>query len=181
MSQHRIVLRDEREIESLARSVPDSGGVTIVPAFAGLGAPYWDAGARGAILGLTRGAGRAHIARAALEAIALQNAELVELLRGESGLSVDVLLADGGAAATDLLMQLSADLSGALVRRGATVEATARGAAALAGLGAGLLSDPRDAGAFADPSSEFRPNLAEHHRAARQAEWRAAVARVRSR
>jgi len=169
------------EIEALARSVPDSAGVMIVPAFAGLGAPHWDAGARGAILGLTRGAGRAHIARAALEAIALQNAELVELLRGESGLSVDMLLADGGAAANDLLMQLSADLSGALVRRGANVEATARGAAALAGLGVGLLSDPADAGAFADASTEFRPNLAEHHRAARQAEWRAAVARVRSR
>ena len=181
-------LRDElgflersADVEELARSVPDAGGVTIVPAFAGLGAPYWDADARGAILGLTRGSGRAHLARAALEAIALQNAELVEILREESGLAVEALQADGGAARNDLLLALQADLAGARVRRAHDVEATARGAALLAGLGAGLLSDPGAAAALGDPLEEFRPALPEPQRAGRLAAWRAAVARVRSR
>jgi glycerol kinase len=168
------------EVEALAREVPDSGGVMIVPAFAGLGAPHWDADARGAILGLTRGVGRAHLARAALEAIALQNAELVELLRAESGLTVGSLLADGGAAANDLLMQFTADLTRSRVLRPTNVEATARGAAALAGLGAGLWDDPAEAGAFADAPDVFEPALDDATRAARLADWRAAVARVRS-
>jgi glycerol kinase len=168
------------DVEALAASVPDSGGVTIVPAFAGLGAPHWDSGARGAILGLTRGSGRAHIARAALEAIALQNAELIELLRAESGLEVAEVLADGGAAANDLLMQLSADFAGARFRRPVDVEATARGAAALAGLAAGLWSDLADAGALRERPQEFEPSLSERARAACQAEWRAAVKRVRT-
>ena len=125
------------ESERLAREVEDTGGVHLVPAFTGLGAPYWDADARGALLGLTRGTTRAHVARAALEAIAFQNAELVELLREESGLPIDRLLADGGATRNDLLMQLQADLAGLDVVRPSEVEATARGAAALAAAGAG--------------------------------------------
>ncbi len=180
-------LRDElglfqrsADVETLARSVEDAGGVTIVPAFAGLGAPYWDPEARGAILGLTRGSGRAHLARAALEAIALQNAELVEILRAESGLAIESLQADGGASANDLLLSLQADLAGVRVRRSSDVEATARGAAALAGLGSGLLSDPGAAGALGDAPAEFRPALAPAARAARLAAWRAAVQRVRA-
>ncbi|MEM7306702.1 MAG: glycerol kinase GlpK [Planctomycetota bacterium] len=171
---------ESAEIEALARSVDDSGGVFLVPAFAGLGAPYWDAEARGAILGLTRGSGRGHLARAALEGIAFQNAELVDVLRDESGLAVDLLLADGGAAANGLLLQLQADLAGVEVRRPASVEATARGAAALAGVGVGLWDDPARAGAFADGADSFRATLGAGERDARLAGWRAAVARVRS-
>lgn len=171
---------DAAQIESLAAEVPDAGGVSFVPAFAGLGAPYWDAGARGAILGLTRGSTRAHIARAALEAIALQNVELLELLREESGLGIELLRADGGAARNDLLMQLQADLGAVQVQRGAVVEATARGAAALAGLGAELWDDPGRPAALGEDATLFRPALDEKERRERLAAWRAAVARVRS-
>jgi glycerol kinase len=166
------------EIEALAASVPDSAGVTIVPAFVGLGAPYWDAQARGAILGLTRGTTRAHLARAALEAIALQNAELVELFRAASGLAIESLLADGGAASNDHLMQWQADLAGTLVRRPASVEATARGAAALAGVGVGLWDG--DQPPAAPVEATFEPRLGASERAVRLAEWQAAVARVRT-
>ena len=167
------------EIEALARSVPDTGGVHLVPAFAGLGAPYWDAEARGAILGLTRGTTRAHLARATLEGIAFQNAELVEVLRADSGLLVERMLVDGGAAANDLLMQMQADLAGLSVLRPASVEATARGAAALAGTGAGIL-DPRDAARTAGAPARFDPELGPAERAERLDGWRAAVARVRT-
>jgi glycerol kinase len=169
------------EIEALARSVPDSGGVFVVPAFTGLGAPYWDAGARGAILGLTRGSSRGHLARAALEAMAFQNAELIELLRADSGLGVELLLADGGAAENDLLLQLQADLSGATVRRPANLAATARGAAALAGLGIGLWSDPGAPAALRDDLVDFFPALTRQDRKKRLTAWRSAVRRVRTR
>ena len=152
----------------------------IVPAFTGLGAPHWDAGARGAILGLTRGSTRAHLARAALEALAFQNAELIECLRADSGLAVEELLADGGAAANDLLLELQADLACTRVKRPATVAATARGAALLAGLGAGLWSDPGAPAGLRDGLTEFRPRLAASERAARLSAWSEAVARVRS-
>jgi glycerol kinase len=170
-----------RDIEALARSVPDTGGVTVVPAFAGLGAPYWDADARGAILGLTRGSSRAQIARAALEAMAFQNAELVELLRTESGLAVELLLADGGAAENDLLMQLQADLAGVRVRRPADLAATARGAAALAGLGLGLWSDPDQPAGSRDGSADFDAQLEVGERSQRLRAWKSAVERVRTR
>jgi glycerol kinase len=168
------------EVEALAASVPDSGGVVLVPAFAGLGAPYWDAGARGALFGLTRGTSRAHVARAALEAIAFQNADLIEILRADTGTPVATVLADGGAAANDLLMQIQADLAGIRVQRSANVEATARGAAGLAGLGAGLFGDPGTAGAFADARAEFEPAVGERERGERMATWRDAVRRVRT-
>lgn len=168
------------EIEPLARSVPDSGGVFVVPAFAGLGAPYWDAGARGAILGLTRGSSRAHIARAALEAMAFQNGDLIELLRAESGLPIEVLLADGGAAENDLLMQQQADLAAVRVRRPGNLAATARGAAALAGLGIGLWRTPDEPAGLRDGSVDFEPVLEPAGRAQRLAGWRDAVQRVRS-
>jgi glycerol kinase len=169
------------EIEALARSVPDSGGVFVVPAFTGLGAPYWDAGARGALLGLSRGSSRAHVARAALEALAFQNAELIDCLRADSGLDIGDCLVDGGAAENDLLMQLQADFAGLCVRRPANLAATARGAAALAGLGVGLWRDPSEPAALLDDVREFAPKLAESERGMRLADWRAAVARVRSR
>jgi glycerol kinase len=166
------------ESEALARSVPDSGGVVLVPAFTGLGAPYWDPEARGALLGLTRGTTRAHVVRAGLEGIAFQNAELIELLRQDTGLPLERIRVDGGAARNDLLMELQADLSGATLERSRDVEATARGAALLAGLAAGLWSD---LGGLPEPASErFEPRLGAPERARELARWRRAVARVRS-
>jgi len=169
------------EIEALASSVVDTGGVTFVPAFAGLGAPHWDPDARGAILGLTRGTSRAHIARAALESIAFQNAELVDLLRGETGLPIDELVADGGAAGNDFLMQIQADLAGLRVKRAQYLEATARGAAALAGLASGLWKDARAAGALQEGWNTFQPRLDPRERNRKLESWKAAVDRVRTR
>ncbi|MAB79858.1 MAG: glycerol kinase [Planctomycetes bacterium] len=172
---------DAAEIEALAGSVEDAGGVYFIPAFAGLGAPYWDAEARGALLGLTRGTEPAHIARAVLEAMAFQNAELIELFRAESGLAVERVLADGGAARNDLLMQIQSDLARATLVRFESVEATARGVAALAGLGAGLWSDPGEPMARCQtPEEVFTPKLEEAARQDRLAEWELAVRRVLS-
>jgi glycerol kinase len=174
------ILESAPQVEELARSVDSSGGVVLVPAFAGLGAPYWDADARAALLGMSRGTSRAHIARAALEAMAFQNAELVELLRVESGLEIGTALVDGGAAANDLLMELQADLAGLTVTRPPSVEATARGAAGLAGVGVGLLEPTGRAAALGEAEAVFAPGLAAAERGALLAGWREAVARVRS-
>ncbi len=133
------------EIEPLARSVPDSGGVTIVPALTGLGAPHWRSEARGLISGITRGTTRGHIARAALEAIALQNVDLVSAMQADAGRPINNLRVDGGAAANDLLMQIQADLLGVQIFRPEMVESTALGAAKLAALGVGLLAARRKA------------------------------------
>jgi glycerol kinase len=174
------ILDHAAESEVLAREVPDSAGVFLVPAFAGLGAPYWDPDARAALLGLTRGTRRPHIARAALEAIALQCAEIVELLRADTGLAIDELLVDGGAAANDLLLSLQADAAGLTVIRPSQVEATARGAAALAGLGVGLWQNPDAVLAPAGESDRFSPQLDGAGRDEWLARWKAAVVRVRS-
>ena len=166
--------------EALAASVEHSDGVFLVPAFTGLGAPYWDADARGAILGLTRGTTRAHVARAALESIAFQNAELIDALREESGLEITALRADGGATSNDLLMQLQADLAQVQVLRPQSIEATARGAALLAGLGVGLWRDPSEPAGLRDEATAFEPSIDAAEATARLADWRRAVARVRS-
>jgi glycerol kinase len=129
------------DVEALAASVPDSGGVVLVPAFAGLGAPHWDPHARGALLGITGGTTAAHLARAALESIALQVADLLDAMAADSGLAPTVLRVDGGAAANDLLLQLQADLAGVPVARPAMREATALGAANLAALAVGSVPD----------------------------------------
>jgi len=141
-------LRDElqfvtsaSEIEALARSVPDSGGVIVVPAFAGLGAPHWRPEARGAITGLTRGTTRAHIARATLEGIALQNVDILHAMQRDAGRPLTVLKVDGGASANDLLMQFQSDVLGVEISRPDLVETTALGAAFLAGLGTGVWRD----------------------------------------
>jgi glycerol kinase len=126
------------EIEALATSVPDSGGVVVVPAFTGLGAPHWRPEARGVITGLTRGTTRAHIARATLEGIALQNVDILRAMEADSGRALRVLKVDGGAANNNLLMQFQADVLGVQISRPALVETTALGAAFLAGLGAGV-------------------------------------------
>ncbi len=174
------ILESAADSEALARKVDDTGGVFLVPAFAGLGAPYWDPEARAALLGLTRGTQRAHVARAALEAIALQCAEIVEHLRADTGLPIDELLVDGGAAANDLLLSMQADAAGLSVLRPPQVEATARGAAALAGMGIGHWQDPTAVLAARGDSDYFRPQIDAAHREEWLGRWRAAVARVRS-
>ncbi|MGY1691773.1 glycerol kinase GlpK [Geodermatophilus sp. SYSU D01105] len=165
------------EIEGLARTVPDSGDVVFVPALTGLGAPYWDPHARGAVLGITRGTSRAHLARATLEAIAFQVRDVVDVMASEAGLAVPELSADGGASANDLLMQLQADQLGVPVRRPVVTETTALGAAFLAGLGTGVWSTT---GELADTWSldrRFEPEPGRRDDG-RHERWRAAVARA---
>ncbi|MBK8239061.1 MAG: glycerol kinase GlpK [Nannocystaceae bacterium] len=135
------IIARSADVEALAASVPDSGGVVVVPGHAGLGAPHWRADARGLIRGLTRGSTKAHIARAALEGIALQIADLATAMAADLGRGLDVLRVDGGAAANDLLMQIQCDLLGVALDRPRVLEATGLGAAALAGLGVGLWPD----------------------------------------
>ena len=174
------LIGDAAASEAVARSVPDTGGVTFVPAFTGLGAPHWDPDAKAAILGITRGTSGAHIVRAALDAIAFQSAEVVELLRNASGLGIDELLVDGGAASNNFLLERQAQLAHLTVLRPADVEATARGAAALAGVGAGLWEDPSEAGAFRESPQRFEDRLAPHARDAQLVGWRSAVGRILS-
>ena len=131
------IIRSSSEVEALARSVPDSGGVYLVPAFVGLGAPYWDPYARATLLGMTRGTTGAHIARAALEAVAFQSAELLLAMQKDSGAAVSELRVDGGGSTNDLMMQFQADLLGVPVVRPRITETTALGAAYLAGLAVG--------------------------------------------
>ncbi len=138
------IIGQAAETDALARSVPDTGGVYFVPAFVGLGAPHWEAAARGTIVGLTRGSSRAHLARAALEAMAFSTQEVLEAMTADSGLRLSALQVDGGAAANDWLMQFQADLLDVPVARPDLVETTALGAAGLAGLAAGLWSRPED-------------------------------------
>jgi len=135
------LIKSAKEIEALAGSVPDSAGVIVVPAFAGLGAPHWRPDGRGAITGLTRGTTRAHIARATLEGIALQNVDILRAMERDSGRTLTVLKVDGGASANDLMMQFQSDVLGVEISRPEIVDTTALGAAFLAGLGTGVWSD----------------------------------------
>jgi glycerol kinase len=161
------------DIEPLARSVPDSGGVTIIPALTGLGAPHWRAEARGLITGLTRGTTKAHIARAALEAIALQNVDLMTAMQADAGLPINHLRVDGGAAANDLLMQIEADLLDIQIFRPEMVESTALGAAKLAALGVGL--PPVEKGSETARMRMFQPAMPAGKRREMLARWAAAV------
>ena len=169
------------ESEALARSVPDNGGVFLVPAFTGLGAPYWDERARGVLVGLTRGATSAHLTRAALEAIAYQTRDLVECFRRDAGFEVETLRVDGGACANDFLMQFQADLLGLPLRRPRVLEVTALGAAALAALAVGfwqsesIFEDTTDAGA-----TLFEPKMKSDERENLYAQWQRAVERSRN-
>ncbi|PKN58995.1 MAG: glycerol kinase [Deltaproteobacteria bacterium HGW-Deltaproteobacteria-14] len=180
-------LRDElrvidkaSDIEALARTVPDAGGVTVVPAFAGLGAPYWDPEARGAILGLTRGSGRGHIARATLDGIAHQVADVVEAMAADAGRDLAGLRVDGGAAANDLLMQTQADLLGSEVRRPTLLESTACGAAFLAGLAVGYFAGLDDIASRWREDARFAPRLSELERDVARQRWKNAVRRLRT-
>ena len=164
------------EAGPLASSVPDTGGVFLVPAFVGLGAPHWDPYARGAIVGLTRGTTRAHFVRAAVEAMAYQTRDVVEAMEKDTGEPLKELRVDGGAAVMDVLCQLQADLLGIPVRRPRHTETTALGAAFLAGLGAGLWSD-NDLAALWKLDREFEPRMSRDQADAMQAQWRRAVER----
>ena len=165
--------------ETLARSVPDTGGVYFVPAFVGLGAPWWDMYARGTIVGLTRGTTRAHLARAALEAIAYQSRDVLEAMAADAGTAVHQLRVDGGAAANDFLCQFQADVMDVAVARPAVIETTAMGAAYLAGLGVGLWPSPDVVRAQATIERTFVPAMAPDTRAAAWAGWQRAVERAK--
>ncbi|HEX8012859.1 MAG TPA: glycerol kinase GlpK [Casimicrobiaceae bacterium] len=173
------IIRSAPEVEALAASVPDNGGVYLVPAFAGLGAPHWDAYARGAIFGLTRGATAAHLARAALEAIAFQSAEVLRAMEADAGLKLAELRVDGGAAANDLLMQIQADLLGVAAVRPKVLETTALGAAYLAGLAVGYWRDEREVTANWQVGRRFEPAMSRDRAAALTAGWAKAVARAK--
>ncbi len=174
------IIRHARDIEALAASVPDNGGVYLVPAFAGLGAPHWDPHARGGIFGLSRGATRAHIARAALESIAFQSGELLAAMELDAGLSLSELRVDGGAAANDLLMQFQADLLGVPVVRPQVLETTALGAAYLAGLAVGFWKSDEDIARNWKVDRRFEPSMPRERVEALRAEWAQAVGRVKS-
>jgi glycerol kinase len=173
-----IIQRSE-EIEALAASVPDTGDVYLVPAFAGLGAPQWDAAARGTLIGLTRGSNRAHIARAALESIAFQTADLIDAMREDARHPLAELRVDGGAARNDLLLQFQADLLGVPVLRPTNTETTAFGAAALAGLGTGFWQSQDELASLWSLERRFEPHMSRADVATRRARWNEALARSR--
>jgi glycerol kinase len=174
------IIRSAAEVEALAASVPDSDGVTFIPAFTGLGAPHWDPHARGAILGLTRGTTAAHVARAALEAIAMQTAEVLEAMRADSGLKLTELRVDGAASRNDLLMQIQADVAGVRVVRSGISETTALGAAYLAGLAVGFWRSEEEIDAQWNADRVFEPHIDEAGRSALLDRWRARVERVKT-
>jgi glycerol kinase len=171
------IIQSAGEVEALAASVPDTGGVFFVPAFAGLGAPYWDAYARGTLVGLSRGTNKAHIARATLAAIAYQSAEVLEAMQKDAGVELTQLRVDGGAARNDLLMQFQADVLGVPVVRPVVTETTALGAAYLAGLAVGYWESQEEIAAQWRMERCFEPAMAERERAQRLATWRRAVQR----
>jgi glycerol kinase len=174
------IIERSGDVEALALSVPDSGGVMLVPAFVGLGAPHWDPYARGTIVGMSRGTTRAHIARAAVEAIAYQSAELLDAMRKDAGSSVHEVRADGGAARNDLLMQFQADLLGVPVVRPRVLETTALGAAYLAGLAVGFWASREEIAAQWQAERRFEPAMPADLRAERMARWARAVAHARA-
>jgi glycerol kinase len=167
------------ESEALACSVPDSGGVYFVPAFVGLGAPYWDMYARGAIIGLTRGTTRGHLVRATLEAIAYQVRDVVETMRAEANLQVPLLRVDGGGTANAFLMQFQTDILGVPIQVAAVAETTALGAAYLAGLAVGLWRDTVDISRQWRAARTYEPDMSADHRETLYADWKRAVERSR--
>ncbi|MEP6751461.1 MAG: glycerol kinase GlpK [Candidatus Dormiibacterota bacterium] len=173
------IIESASEAGPMAASIPDSGGVFLVPAFAGLGAPHWDAYARGTIVGLTQGSGRAQIVRAAVEAMAYQTRDVIEAMESDSGEPLRELRVDGGAVVMDVLCQFQADLLGIPVRRPRQVETTALGAAFLAGLGAGIWTDA-DLEALWKLDREFEPKMSRDQADSLQSEWRRAVERSRN-
>ena len=174
------LLATAAESERHARSVDDSLGVHVVPAFVGLGAPYWDPEARGAVLGLTRGVTRAHLVRATLESLAFQIRDVADAMAADAGSPLQALRVDGGASANDFLMQFQADLLGLPVERSALVETTAVGAAQLAALAVGFWRTPKELAAMRRKGRRFRPRMPAERREALYRGWQEAVRRVRS-
>jgi glycerol kinase len=174
------IIKQSSDVEALALSVPDSGGVMLVPAFVGLGAPHWDAYARGTIVGMTRGTTAAHIARAAVESIAYQSAELLAAMQKDAALAVQEVRADGGAARNDLLMQFQADLLGVPVIRPRVTETTALGAAYLAGLAVGFWDSREEIAAQWQAERRFEPQMPAARRDELMARWARAVAHAKS-
>ena len=177
-------LRDElqffgkaSECEKLAESVPDTNGCFVVPAFTGLGAPYWDQYARGCILGLTRGVNKAHITRATLESLAFLTADVLAAMEKDSGLELKALKVDGGACANNLLMQMQSDRIGKKVERPSCIETTALGAAYLAGLATGYWKDKSDVIRNRSVDRVFEPAVDAEYREKRMEQWHKAVAR----
>jgi glycerol kinase len=173
------IIERSSDVEALAASVPDSGGVYLVPAFTGLGSPHWDAYARGTMVGLSRGTTRAHIARAALEAIAFQSAEVLFAMQRDARHPLLELRVDGGATANDLLLQFQADLLGVPVVRPQVTETTALGAAYLAGLGVGFWSSPAEVAANWRAERRFEPRMSRDEADSRLRRWSQAVERSR--
>jgi glycerol kinase len=167
------------EVEALARQVSSSEGVVFVPALAGLGAPHWDPEARGLICGLTRGSNRAHLARATLEAIAFQVADVVRSMSQDLGTKISRMRVDGGAAANDLLLEMQSNIADLTIERPTELESTARGAAMLAGVGAGLFRNGADAAKMMHIERSFAPQMPEPERQAALARWGDAVRRAR--
>jgi len=173
------VIAEAAEVGPLAASVPDAGGVVFVPAFTGLGSPWWDPYARGTVLGLTRGTGRAHLARAVVEAMAWQTRDVVDAVTSASGRTVTELRADGGASVMDVLCQLQADVLGVPVRRPTVKETTALGAASLAGIAEGVWATPAEAAAAWSEDAAYTPSMAADEVERRRAEWHRGVERSR--
>ncbi|MFR2460131.1 MAG: FGGY family carbohydrate kinase, partial [Christensenellales bacterium] len=178
-------LRDEMKLvekasdtDQVAQSIPDNGGVYLVPAFTGLGAPYWDMYGRGTVVGLTRGTGRAHFVRAALESIAYQTRDVVDAMKLDADLIPEVIRVDGGASANNFLMQFQADILGTRVLRPAVIETTALGAAMMAGLAVGVW-DQRQLGTLWKADREFRPMMDGVARLKLYQGWQRAVERAR--
>jgi glycerol kinase len=173
------IVKTAADVERLASSVPDTGGVYMVPAFAGLGAPHWDQYARGTITGITRGTTGAHFARAALESIAFQVADIADVMRADSGIELKELRVDGGAAANNLLLQFQADLLRVPVVRPKVTETTALGAAYLAGLAVGYWKSKDDVQSNWEIDRTFEPKLAEDQVKHRRGRWNEALSRAR--
>ena len=173
------IIKSSADVEKLAASVADSGGVYLVPAFAGLGAPHWDQYARGVIAGITRGTNTAHIARAALEGIAFQVADVLEVMKQDSGIAMNGLRVDGGASANNLLMQFQADLLQVPVVRPKVIETTALGAAYLAGLATGFWKDRAEVSRAWQADRTFEPQMSADEAAHRRRRWNEALRRAR--
>jgi glycerol kinase len=174
------LIADAAESEALASSIADCSGVYVVPAFVGLGAPYWDSYARGAIVGLTRGAGRAQVVRATLESIAYQTRDVVEAMRADSGLALQALRVDGGAVKNNFLMQFQADILGVPVQRPAVTETTALGAAYLAGLAVGFWASPEQIAQQWRIEHTFTPQISADQRDTLYDGWKRAIERAKA-
>jgi glycerol kinase len=173
------IIKESADIEALAASVQNSGDVYLVPAFVGLGAPHWDPLARACLIGMTRDTNRAHIARAALDAMAFQTVDVFEAMREDAPVAPDHLRVDGGASVNDLLLQTQADLLGLPVVRSAVTEATVMGAAYLAGLGVGLWGNASDFAHHWKAERTFEPAISADERQFRISRWKKALTRSR--